>query len=1015
MAKIAILHLSDLHIEKSGDIRSVNVSKIVDVLNTIKIFSSVLVIVSGDIAFSGKREQYDAAYELFGTIIKLIKESYGNISVDVWYVPGNHDVDLTIDRGAIEIEKTIKGELADTAIEQEILKQRCYRNFAKGTRCYYVKNPLCCIKERVIDETSIKAFLLNTALFSTLDNDKGLHYLPNNLLDIIDKSDEAEINIMVMHHSQHWFHESIEPRLEDLLLRKCQIVFYGHEHNIGTRIIKKDGYNVIALAGGELCNRGDWSRSEFYLDIIDTEEKRISVNKYRWNKDKKIYECKAEDDYSLINNERTFKFIYDKDFYELLKKDKFDSFTDNVSNYYVFQGVEEVKSYSTVETKVFNSEMEFVDEIINIKRVVVLGSEDAGKTVLLKRLFKDLNELEYCCLFCDVAELTTISFKKFLRTIFRQNYQDNDGEYDEFMQMPKCKKAIFLDNINDMDERQFISLLKWLDDQFEIIVYASKEVIEVDPMERLKQNIELTSYVQYKILPFYMQKRDLLIHNIVNIKEEGAEEEREELAEKISVSLKTLRKMYSMNPYFIIQYTIYYCNNFKDSFATDGDIFSKVFESNLAFAIRPYIKENTVDKIMVILDMVAYWCYKNKSNTISQENVSEIIFKYNEKHGDDVDYSEFIYICLNARILQKLAIGGQYRFTDRNRLAYFVARQIIRFWNDDLDDTDLKELIQYVKYGINSSIILFITYLTDNLYLIRNIVDKTLEYTSKWPSFDPINVNIPYLAKMMGSVELSAPNEKDKQRVDEKEQKQENAEIAEFENSQMIVKDFFDYNTEDSEEDLNQIIRSMSLMDIVAKCLPGFEHRMNKEDKEKIISIILNMPGKIFMVWASLIEKEKDELLEYLLNEYRNVYLDPAEWDTVDKDDMLYYLQMESLSLLLELMNIAVNSSVKVHTFKYFEKQEYALVLHKLQYLMVLTKLDKVDGVIEYIHDIDSETSKVIPDYMKRRVLKNYLIKSKKISTNKIQQMLSEYFPVRRENNEYRKILISRERNKKKQ
>ena len=294
-------------------------------------------------------------------------------------------------------------------------------------------------------------------------------------------------------------------------------------------------------------------------------------------------------------------------------------------------------------------------------------------------------------------------------------------------------------------------------------------------------------------------------------------------------------------------------------------------------------------------------------------------------------------------------------------------------------------------------------------------MDKTIEYTSKWPKFNPVDVNVPYLAKMAGNFELPAPSEKDKQRADEKEQKQETAEIAEFENSQMIVKDYFDYNTDDSEEDLNQIIRSMSLMDIVAKCLPGFEHRMNKEDKEKIIKIILDMPGQIFMVWASLIEKEQDELLEYLLNEYRNIYLDPVEWDTVKKEDMLLYLQMESLSLLLELMNVVVNSSVKTHTFKYFERQEYNVVLHKLQYLMVLTKLDKVDGVLEYIHSIDEDTSKVIPDYMKRRVLKNYLIKSKKISTNKLQQLLSEYFPVRRANSEYRKILISRERNKKKQ
>lgn len=1015
MAKIVILHLSDLHINSDKDIRVINVNKIVDVLNAVPFFSNIIIIVSGDIAYSGMREQYNIAFKMFGTIISMIKRNYSGIKVDFMIVPGNHDVNLSTDKGALEIEKILNAGLGESAIERELEKQENYYNYAKGNYCVYVKNPLCCIKNREYEDVSMKIFLFNTALFSTLDNDKGLHYLPMKLLNQIKEIENADINIAVMHHSQHWFHEKVKHHLEELLLKKCQIVFYGHEHNIGTKVIHKEGYNVIFLAGGELCNKGDWNNSEFYMDILDTQENTISVNKYRWNVGRQFYECKSENTYSLNNDKRNSEFIYDKDFLIYLKKDKFNSISEDVSDYYIFQGVEELKSYSTVEPKTFNEPDEFVNEILEKKRIVILGSEDAGKTVLLKQLFLRLNIEQYCSLFCDVSELTNISIKKFLKTIFRQNYEDNDGEFDQFMQLPKSQKAIFLDNIQDMDESQFFSLLKWLDDQFDIIVYSTKKVVELDPVERLKQNAELTMYAQYKIMPFYLSKRDKLIGKIVELKEEGSAEEKRELVERISASLKMLRKMYSMNPYFIIQYTVYYCNNFKDTFATDGDVFSKVFESNLIYAIRPYAKGITVDKILVLLDEVAYWCYKNRSNTIDQKNVSDIIFGYNEKHGDDVDYVDFITICVKAKILQKMSIGGQYRFPDRNRLAYFVARQIIRLWNDNLDDTDLKELIQFVKYGINASVILFITYLTDNMYLIRNIIDKTFEYTCEWKSFDPVNVNIPYLAQMAGNIELQAPNEKDKHNDEEKEYKQEKQEIAEFENSHMIVKDYFDYDTCDSEEELNQIIRSMSLLDIVAKCMPGFEHRMDKKDKDKIIELVYNMPGQIFMRWANLVEKEKEDLLEYLLNEYRNVYLAPREWDSVKKDDMLLYLQIESISLLLELMNMAMNGAVKEYTFKYFRSEKLQNVLHKIQYFMALVKLDKVDEIIEFLDIIEEETSKVIPNYMKRRVLKNYLIKSKKITASKLQQLQGKYFPPNRYSNEYRKILIGRERYKKKQ
>ena len=74
--KIVIYHISDLHIEKEEDGKVNNVYKMADVLNSIGDFEIVFIIVSGDIAFSGRHEQYDAAYHLFGTLIKSIKKKF---------------------------------------------------------------------------------------------------------------------------------------------------------------------------------------------------------------------------------------------------------------------------------------------------------------------------------------------------------------------------------------------------------------------------------------------------------------------------------------------------------------------------------------------------------------------------------------------------------------------------------------------------------------------------------------------------------------------------------------------------------------------------------------------------------------------------------------------------------------------------------------------------------------------------------------------------------------------------
>ena len=206
--------------------------------------------------------------------------------------------------------------------------------------------------------------------------------------------------------------------------------------------------------------------------------------------------------------------------------------------------------------------------------------------------------------------------------------------------------------------------------------------------------------------------------------------------------------MYSMNPSFIIQFVEFYLQNFKDAFATDGNVFSKVFENNIINKIRPVAKKLTVDKIMILLDEMAYWCYKNQNSEIDQENISQILAKYNKEHDDEVEYLYFVNACLESKILKNIGAGIHYRFSDKNILSYFIAREIIRIWNDDLDDTDMKNLIKYIRYGINSNIILFVTYLTDNLYLVRNIIESTIRYMENWPSIDIVDVNVGYLKSL---------------------------------------------------------------------------------------------------------------------------------------------------------------------------------------------------------------------------------------------------------------------------
>ena len=74
-----------------------------------------------------------------------------------------------------------------------------------------------------------------------------------------------------------------------------------------------------------------------------------------------------------------------------------------------------------------------------------------------------------------------------------------------------------------------------------------------------------------------------------------------------------------------------------------------------------------------------------------------------------------------------------------------------------------------------------------------------------WPLIDIINVNVPYLAALNGNITIEAPTQKEREKIEEKEEQEDKDEIGEYENNQIIVKDYFDTQVDDCEKMINQM------------------------------------------------------------------------------------------------------------------------------------------------------------------------------------------------------------------
>lgn len=89
--RIKILHLSDLHFTESSTSQDIICHSL---YNKIKEMFSAgakpnIIIITGDIVFSGKQKEYEKAKEYIDSIAQICEIKEGNIFI----VPGNHDVD----------------------------------------------------------------------------------------------------------------------------------------------------------------------------------------------------------------------------------------------------------------------------------------------------------------------------------------------------------------------------------------------------------------------------------------------------------------------------------------------------------------------------------------------------------------------------------------------------------------------------------------------------------------------------------------------------------------------------------------------------------------------------------------------------------------------------------------------------------------------------------------------------------------------------------------------------------
>ena len=317
--------------------------------------------------------------------------------------------------------------------------------------------------------------------------------------------------------------------------------------------------------------------------------------------------------------------------------------------------------------------------------------------------------------------------------------------------------------------------------------------------------------------------------------------------------------------------------------------------------------------------------------------------------------------------------------------------------------------MNYCYSGVNADILLFITYIVDNRTFIGRVMEKARNVIQEWKEFDLNDIDIPFLIAPVEQI-VKPYEEGDREKAEEDQIEQEKREVQ----SMVVANDETIFMGEKEELDyVQKVIRSISLMVIISRTLPSFEHLMKKEDKEECVKLIYSMPLRIF----ETIAKEINDVSSELIHDIKNLYVaefrkDKPNVPKFEDREALYVLKWEATSLLLDLMNAAVGSATRDNTNMFIDRFPYVEnTTYRIEHLLGLARRDNVAQFSSEAVGIYSSNKEYLTQTIVQRITRNFIVNSRNIKLPEIQSLNAKVF---KQSITQQRLTVERGRNKKK-
>lgn len=726
--KLGLLHLTDIHIADSTD-------KVFDVGGSIAkaCFSSVrqcdefIIVVTGDIAYSGQQSEYELAAAFFREIKSKLESESGK-KVSIFVAPGNHDCVL---KPLDKVRNTIIDQIVSTpsmATTREFTalctaNQKQFFKFQKDISdiAPIFIDELWAEYEISVGASIVRISSLNASWMSRIPEVQGELVFPiEGYYEYLEAP--STLRLALIHQPLNWYCQSSYHRLKKALRTHSSAIFSGHEHSSGSEeVIDVSVGNVLLFEGAALQpHKGNFD-PQFSCVIFDTDLNSVSEKRFRASK---IHPLELQDiSHALRASAGTVRNNNKiaEDFIRSLA-DAGGNFTHSDKKVIT---AEDIFLYPELEENSGEQEKKylFADQLINSwetqRRALILGDDESGKSFLLRRAFFDIHNQGGLPLYIGSADFSSVGSRELERKILslaeEQYVNSADFQYSE-----KALKVALVDDLDRVrGSKNQAKLIEFLTENFGSVIVMASTRFQLNELIDASISTAFSEFVTYKIRPFGHVMRHKLIKKWCLLSELATKAEMDKRVHDVERLLSVIlgKNLVPSKPIYLL-ILLQSCDQ-----QQQADLQSSGFSQYYEYLIVKSLKDvgfsnDQLNEMFSYLSNLA-WHYKDKG--VKEVDAIELrrFNEYFSKEFTTVDYEERIRILEKAKILTQS--GGYFRFSYSYIYFLFVGKYLA----DNLYRQEVKDLVRvyckelYRKENANS--VMFLTHHGNDPWVIDQV------------------------------------------------------------------------------------------------------------------------------------------------------------------------------------------------------------------------------------------------------------------------------------------------------